>query len=79
MNKKLASATQMTLEHFPPEELAALNLAVEMGAVPSTNLCFDRAVEEKLLKPSGVAHDPETLKAALTFEVNRRGAEGRWL
>ena len=76
MNKTLAAATGFALRRWSSAKLAALNLAVEYGTVPVENVAFKDAVDQHLLKPDGRPHDMETLKAALTNEVNSRVEAG---
>lgn len=78
---KIMMATEiMTLEQWPNDKLAALHLAITgFGEVPKQNMSYERAVEEKLVKPGGIPWEKETLEKALVFEVNRRMEAGTFV
>lgn len=69
----------LALEDWPDDALAAVNLALTLGDhVPPINCGFQRAVDDKLIKESGLPWDDEAVKLALSQVINRRVEAGTW-
>lgn len=80
LEKQLMTVTVMALDHFPSNELAALNTFVCLyGAVPKNSLAYAKALECALINQDGSVSALYELRQALAHVINRRMEKGTFV